>query len=322
MTTTNKIEHLERVKRATLAFQRFQWEQGVTAQAFLELGDRNMAFLLARAAAYRNAPDGRIGVMGENRSVDDPAASGEALVRAAEETGDLFFREAADRLYFYLKQRAPKSRDGILYHFNILNQIWVDAYYMAPPFLAVMGDYAEAMKQIRGFRKALFDEKKGLHSHIWDDDLGTFGRRDFWGVGNGWAMAGVTRVLHLLPADWQAERQELEAFLIRMIEGCLQYQREDGLYHDVLDRPESFVDTNTAQMAAYAIYRGVAGGYLPEAWLVRAELSRAAVHRKVDRYGFVQGVCGLPEFDRPYVAPEGQAFFLLMEAAARDYYGA
>ena len=112
-----------------------------------------MAFCLRAAAAYRNAPDGRIGVMGENRSVDDPAASGGGVGTGGRGNGDLFFREAADRLYFYLKQRAPKSRDGS-YHFNILNQIWVDAYYMAPPFLAVMGDYAEAMKQIRGFSQS------------------------------------------------------------------------------------------------------------------------------------------------------------------------
>jgi len=46
---------------------------------------------------------------------------------------------------------------------------------------------------------------------------------------------------------------------------------------------------------------------------------REAAKSKVDRYGLVQDVCGVPEFNRPYIAPEGQAFFLLMEAAARDY---
>jgi hypothetical protein len=35
----------------------------------------------------------------------------------------------------------------------------------------------------------------------------------------------------------------------------------------------------------------------------------------VDTYGLVQGVCGAPTFDKPGVAPEGQAFFLMMEAA-------
>ena len=42
---------------------------------------------------------------------------------------------------------------------------------------------------------------------------------------------------------------------------------------------------------------------------------RNAVHRKVDKYGYIQDVCGAPFFDNPGRATEGQAFFLLMEAA-------
>jgi unsaturated rhamnogalacturonyl hydrolase len=45
---------------------------------------------------------------------------------------------------------------------------------------------------------------------------------------------------------------------------------------------------------------------------------RAAAHQKVDALGLVQGVCGSPNFDHPGTANEGQAFFLLMEAAHRD----
>ena len=46
---------------------------------------------------------------------------------------------------------------------------------------------------------------------------------------------------------------------------------------------------------------------------------RHAAQGKVDRYGLVQGVCASPHFDRPGTAAEGQAFFLLMEAAADDW---
>ena len=53
-------------------------------------------------------------------------------------------------------------------------------------------------------------------------------------------------------------------------------------------------------------------------YLMRADSMREAVYSKVDGYGFVNGVCGVPRFDRPGRAPEGQAFFLLMEAAAMD----
>ena len=45
---------------------------------------------------------------------------------------------------------------------------------------------------------------------------------------------------------------------------------------------------------------------------------REAVYQKVDEFGLVQGVCGAPNFNRPGTATEGQAFFLLMEAAYRD----
>jgi hypothetical protein len=45
---------------------------------------------------------------------------------------------------------------------------------------------------------------------------------------------------------------------------------------------------------------------------------RGVAHGKVDAYGLVQDVCGAPRFDHPGVATEGQAFFLLMEAAYRD----
>ena len=313
-------EVIERVKAAAMAFQRFQWEQGTVAQALLELGDKRTAMLMATAAAYRSEDDGRIGVMDLNRSIDDPAALGEVLLLAAKELKEEWLKKAADKLMHYLKYRAPRTEDGILYHFNILNQVWVDAYYMAPPFMAAYGDYDEAMKQIRGYRKYLFHEESGLHSHAWEDDLKTYVRPYHWGVGNGWAMAGVTRVIALLPQEREEDRSYLTAFVRKMVDGCVKYQMPEGLYHDELDDPGSFADTNAGQMIAYTIYRGVKRGYLEADYLIYADKAREAAYQKADKYGFVQEVCGLPRFDRPYVAPEGQAFFLLMEAAAIDLY--
>ena len=42
---------------------------------------------------------------------------------------------------------------------------------------------------------------------------------------------------------------------------------------------------------------------------------RGAARAKMDSFGYVQGVCGAPNFDRPGTATEGQAFCILMEAA-------
>lgn len=309
---------LNKVKSALLSMQRLQWEQGCTAQAFLEWGELDLVTQLAKAAVMRQDKDGRLGVMEKNESVDDPAAVGEALLTVARLTGDESFKKASDKMLFYLMNRAPKTIDGIIYHFNIKNEVWVDAFYMAPPFLAFAGEIDEAMKQVKGFRKYLFDENKNLHSHIWDDDMKDFGRKDFWGVGNGWAIAGMTRLIKMLSDERKEEKKYLIKYVKDNIDGCLKYQREDGLYHDVLDNMDSFVDTNVSQMLAYGIYRGIAEGYIDESYLKYAEKSRAAAYKKVDEYGFVTDVCGVPDFLRPSLAPEGQVFFILMEAAAND----
>lgn len=318
----NQYPDIHKVKSALLCIQRLSWEQGCAAQAIYELeGLTDEVIRLCEAAVLRSAPDGRIAVMEKNESVNDPAAIGEALILAAEKTNRRNLREAADRLYHYLKYDAPRTEDGILYHFDgdwAKQQVWVDAYYMAPPFLCKYGDVEEAMRQIKGLRKYLYREDKCLLSHIWDDAKKEYGRKDFWGVGNGWALAGLTRVIALLDEEHKEDRDYLIRYLRDLIYGCLTYQRDDGLFCNILDDPESFIETNMAQMLAYTIYRGVKAGYLNAGYLIFADKARAAVHTKVDEYGFVRDVCGMPYFTGPGVAAEGQAFFLLMEAAYND----
>ena len=75
-TSQNTLPLVEKVKRALLTTQRHSWEQGVAAQAFLELGDDDLVILMAKEAVLRQREDGRLGVVGANHAVTDPAASG------------------------------------------------------------------------------------------------------------------------------------------------------------------------------------------------------------------------------------------------------
>jgi hypothetical protein len=50
---------LARVKRAMLAMQRLAWEQGVTAQALLELGETELVILMAKAPVRFCSPRAR-----------------------------------------------------------------------------------------------------------------------------------------------------------------------------------------------------------------------------------------------------------------------
>jgi rhamnogalacturonyl hydrolase YesR len=309
---------LEKVKRAMLTMQRDAWEQGVAAQAMLETGETELVVLMAKEAVVRQVADGRLAVISCWDGVTDPAANGEPVLFAARATGDPRLAQAAERMLEYLLKRAPRRDDGTLYHVADKRQVWVDSMYMAPPFLAAAGEPQEAVKQIEGIRRLLWDGKKSLFSHIWDDSKNDFFRKDCWGVGNGWAAAGLTRVIGALPKTMDKDKARLAGYVGQVIAGCLAHQRADGLFHDVVDNPETFVETNLAQMLAYTVFCGIRDGWLSKSYLEPGRRMREAARRKVDDLGYVQGVCGSPNFESAGTATEGQAFFLLMEAAARQ----
>jgi len=314
----DRNERIQKVLRAMLAMQRRAWEQGVAAQALLELGETDLVILFAKDAVVNQLKDGRLGLNEGKSAVTDPASNGEPLLFAARVTGDAKLKQAADRMLEFLLYKSPKTRDGIIFHNEIENMIWVDSFYMGPPFLAVAGHPEEAVKQIVGYRRIMRDPEKGLYYHIWDEDLQVFTRKLFWGVGNGWAAAGMARVIRALPDTMLREKEMIAGYVRELLDACFRYQRTDALFHDILDDPTSFVETNMAQMLSYTIYRGVKAGWLDRAYLPQADRIREAVYGKVDEFGLVQGVCGAPHFNSSGTATEGQAFFLLMEAAYSD----
>jgi unsaturated rhamnogalacturonyl hydrolase len=309
---------IKQVSQALLTMQRYSWEQGVAAQAFLELGEINTAIMLARDAVQRQNRDGRLACLHDKEGVTDPAANGEALILAARITRDPILQAGLDAMLDYLMKTAPRSSDGTLFHVMDAKEVWVDSMYMAPPFLAIAGQVDEAIRQIHGIKIRLWNSEAKLYAHIWNEDRKAFTRAAHWGVGNGWAAAGITRVIRTLPETQLSDRQNLQEHVKEIIDGCLVHQRQDGLFHDVVDDPGTFVETNLAQMLAYSIYRGTVGRWLPSGYQEFADKMRKAVHQKVDDSGYVQGVCGAPGFDWAGTAPEGQAFFLLMEAAWKE----
>ena len=309
---------IERVKIATLGMQRFDWEQGTVAQAFLEMGELDLAISFARGAILRQV-NGRFSVIKGNGPINDCSSIGEVVLFAYKKTGDPIFKKGADAMLEVIKTSNHKTPEGIIYHTQEPTK-WImsDGNYMLPPFLAAAGEYKEAIKQIEGYRKYLYHPKDQLYSHIWDDENKNFKREDYWGVGNGWSAAGITRVLNMLPANMMDEKRKLIQYVNDILDGCLKYLRPDGLFHDVINKPDTFPEVNLSQMLAYTIFKGVKAGYLDAGYLKKAQSMRKAANDKVDQLGYVNDVCGLPNFDRPYFAPEGQAFYLLMETAAKD----
>ena len=304
-----------RAMSAMLGFQRYSWEQGVAGQALLEAGERDAAIALARASLIYVNPSGVVAASGG--STTDPVMLGDCLWWAARQTGDPALTKAADDMLQFALKTAPRAADGTPYHQAGPREMWSDGSFTTPPLLAAAGQYDAAVDQLLGVRRRLWDPDKKLMHHRWSEPSQAMADPKFWGGGNGWTAAAFARVIRSLPPDRAADRVRLAAMLQELLDGCLAHQRPDGLFYDQVDNPASSVETNLAAMLAYAIYESVRGGWLPEDYLAPADRMRAAVRAKVDRFGFIQGVAGAPNFDRPGISTEGQAFFILMEAAAR-----
>jgi rhamnogalacturonyl hydrolase YesR len=85
-----------------------------------------------------------------------------------------------------------------------------------------------------------------------------------WGRGNGWFAAGMAELLRALPAAHPARARILAGYT-KMMAGLLPYQTPAGLWRQLIDRPEAWLETSGSAMFAYAMIAGVKNGWLPAA---------------------------------------------------------
>lgn len=305
-----------KVTNALLSMQRHSWEQGVAMQAFLESGQYEYVCQMAFESVNRSLEDGRVAVIGVHDGITDHCSVGEGLKKACEFTGNVFLLKGRKELREWTLERAPRNKEGIIYHLTRTKEFWADSLYMLPPYLAAEGEYGEALKQWNGYWNALYNTSSGLICHKWNEEKKVFSRKEHWGGGIGWTLASIPRMLEHLPEEkYRQEREELIKKGVSLLDSLLNYMREDGFFYNVVDDRNTFVETNLSQMTAYFIYRGVSEKWMDEKYLAEADKMSTAAEGKVNTLGFVEDVCGAPLFDRPGYSPEGQAFYILMKAA-------
>jgi len=83
----------------------------------------------------------------------------------------------------------------------------------------------------------------------------------FWGRGNGWVAAGLAELLSELPDSSPAYQSILDGYK-KMMDALLQYQTEDGMWRQLIDKEESWKETSSTAMFGYAITVGVKKGLL------------------------------------------------------------
>lgn len=83
----------------------------------------------------------------------------------------------------------------------------------------------------------------------------------FWGRGDGWVAAGMAELLSSLPQNHPRRAHIMNGYL-KMMKALLRYQDKNGMWHQLIDHPESYPETSCTGMFTFAMITGVKNGWL------------------------------------------------------------
>ncbi|KAF9482875.1 hypothetical protein BDN70DRAFT_874465 [Pholiota conissans] len=226
-------------------------------------------------------------------SAADPASIGVSVLIAnwtGQDEGLLDYGGAATDQLDYLLNVVPKTSDGAISHRVSQVQLWSDFVYMVPPFLAYYGVTTrnrtlleESYNQIKLYRSYLRDDTAGMWKHVLlgssENDPG------FWSTGNGWAAAGMLRVLMTIRQSefantFKNEQTDLANWVQEIHAGIYPHLDSTNIFTNYADQPatadRNFYDASSTAILASTVYRASLllnqHTYLPFAERIRTTL--------------------------------------------------
>jgi rhamnogalacturonyl hydrolase YesR len=113
----------------------------------------------------------------------------------------------------------------------------------------------------------------------------------YWGRGNGWVAAGMSELLRSLPPD-HPRHAHIMAGYKTMMATLRRYQGYDGMWRQLLDRPESWPESSCTGMFTFAFITGVKNGWLDEKeYGVAARNGWLALVSRLDEQANIKDVC-------------------------------
>jgi len=174
------------------------------------------------------------------------------------------YRQTGNKQYLNLAKELADDefknprQDGL----SEYTRFWVDDMYMVGSL------------QVQAYKSTLnkvYLDRAALTLKVYCDSLqkenGLFYHREdvpfYWGRGNGWAAAALTEVLLVLPEDHEYYQSLLGSYK-KMLASLKNFQGEDGMWHQLLDNPDSFPETSCTGMFLFAMASGLNNDLLPE----------------------------------------------------------
>lgn len=232
------------------------------------------------------------------KALDDAGAMCAAMIKATRSgiNGDL--KSQINTYIDWIAKKQYRFQDGTLARNRPQkNTLWLDDLYMGVPALAQMGKltgdtkyYDDAIHQVKAYSKRMFNPEKNIYMHGWVESMET--HPEFhWARANGWALMAMTELLDVLPQNYPGRQDVLKQFKL-LVKGLASYQTGTGLWHQLLDKNDSYLETSATAIYAYCISHACNEGWIdPVTYAPMAMLAWTAVTTKINEKGQVEGTC-------------------------------
>ncbi|MDF1741704.1 MAG: glycoside hydrolase family 88 protein [Verrucomicrobiales bacterium] len=159
-----------------------------------------------------------------------------------------------------------------------------DAIYMACPILAAAGTvsgeqryFDQAVRHFK-FIQSKCQREDLIYRHSPLNDAA-------WGRGNGFPALGLASTLENFPEDHPDYHFLLEAYRSHLT-ALVEHQDHDGMWHQLIDLPDSYAELTATCMISAAIVKGIRHGWLDQTrWLPSVNKAWEAVKARIDLEG-------------------------------------
>lgn len=191
-----------------------------------------------------------------------------AVIRMQTLDKECDWRPFIDIALNFISSKQYRLNDGTLARKSpYSNTLWLDDLYMSVPALAegyrLTGkqEYLDdAARQILQFAGRMFVEEIKLFMHGWVESM-EHHPRFYWGRANGWATLAMCDLLDVMPTG-HPEYNEILNLFKKHCEGLLKFQSGKGMWNQLLDRPDSYLETSATAMFVYGFAKGINKGWL------------------------------------------------------------
>ncbi|NJN27514.1 MAG: DUF4861 family protein [Cyclobacteriaceae bacterium] len=170
-----------------------------------------------------------------------------------------------------------RTHDNIMTAPNLSHEMFIDVVFTVTPFLLYAGlkfdkpewvDYA-VFQTLASFN-VLKDEDTGLvHQGRGFQGEGVLSE-DCWSRGNGWGAFALAILARDLP-DTHPKRKDVEELATQFFTTVLEFQNEQGLWHQEMTAPESYVETSGSGLLLYGLGLVLEKGLLPGKYMKNFE---------------------------------------------------